>query len=133
MSSKSCKCSYFSQCEAWVNKIHQAINILIHFSRPDRMNFSDVPLKYPQSDQIGLSLCKFYTVFHGMRMSIHARAVISHSLSVFLKMQKSQVYSFWQGSNQSQMMCYSQCIPSSICGAANADKDIWGTQGSTRT
>lgn len=89
-SSKSCKGLCLFQWEMWENKIHQAINILIHFLYPDRMHSP----KYLQSDQIGLSLCKFCTVLHRIRMSIHEKAVISHSLSVLLKVQKSEAYTF---------------------------------------
>lgn len=89
-SSKSCKASCLFQWEMWVNKIHQVINILIHFHHPDRM-YSP---KYLQRDQTGLSLCKFCTVLHRIRMSTHEKAVISHSLSVLLKVQKSEGYAF---------------------------------------
>lgn len=80
------------------------MNILTHFSHPDRMHFSDIPVGTYSQDQIGLSLCKFCTVLHGIRMSIHARAVISHSLSVLLKLQKLRAYTFWQSS--SPMLSY---------------------------
>lgn len=97
VSSKSCKGSWLFQWEMWVNKIHQAINTLIHFSHPDRMHFSDIPLSVYGWIRLA-SLCKFYTVLCGIRMSIHARAVISHSPSVLLKLQKCQAYTSWQNS-----------------------------------
>lgn len=82
-----------------MNKIHQAINILMHFSHPDRKHFSGIPPKYTQLDQIGLCFCKFSTVLHRIRISIHTRAATSHSFSALLKLQKSQAYTFWQNSN----------------------------------
>lgn len=132
VSSKSCKCSYFSQCEPWVNKIHQAINILIHFSHPDRMNFSDVPLSIHSWIRLA------YLCVNSIQSFMEGEWAFMQGLYPILSLYFSKCRNpkptpSGKAPNQSQMMCYSQCIPSSVCGAANADKDIWGTQGSTRT
>lgn len=97
VSSKSCKGSWLFQWEMWVNKIHQAINTPIQFCHSDRMHFSDIPLSAYGWIRLA-SLCKFYTVLCGIWTSIHARAVLSHSLSVLLKLQKCQAYTSWQSS-----------------------------------